>query len=417
MEKALLIGVNTGKEEFEFREEMQELASLCEACEIEAADVITQNLNSINPATYVGSGKLKEIKTWIEGEECDLIVANDELSPLQVRNLEKALEVRVFDRTYVILEIFKKRAKTKEAILQVELAAKKYMLPRLIGAHRDLSRQTGSVGGMHGRGGGEMQLELDRRLISKQINSIQKELQELKKLRQTQRSLRKKQDMKIVSLVGYTNSGKSSTLNSLLDRSLAKKKEVLEKDMLFATLETSTRLIKTEGQPAFLATDTVGFVNKLPHQLVEAFKSTLEEIAEADLILHVVDAANRNHEKQIEVTNRVLKELGADKIPVICCFNKIDLLADFFIPPLPGKAVKISAKNQTNIDQLLWMISEELFWDYLPVNLKLPYAKGDIYSLLKENAIIKSERNEADFLRLEARVPERMFEIVRPYIE
>ncbi|MFY9422094.1 MAG: GTPase HflX [Bacilli bacterium] len=416
MEKALLIGVNSGKEQSELLAELEELKELCESCDIEVLDAITQNIQKINHNTYMGSGKIKEIQAWLSGEDCDLIVANDELTPLQIRNLEKTLNVRVYDRTYVILEIFKRRAKTKEAMLQVELASKKYLLPRLVGAHRNLSRQTGSVGGLRGRGGGEMQLELDRRLISKQISAIQNELRELKKLRQTQRKLRKKQEMKIVSLVGYTNSGKSSTLNALLNHSVAKRKEVFEKDMLFATLETSTRHIKTEDNLSFLATDTVGFVNKLPHHLVEAFKSTLEEITEADLILHIVDSSNPNYEKQIAVTNQVLKELGADKIPMIYCFNKSDLLGeDFYIPPLYDKAIKISAKHQHNIDGLLRMIEEELFRDYLPVRLKLPYEKGKLYSKIKENAIIENERAEEDCYLLDAKVSAQLYELVRAY--
>lgn len=417
MDKALIVAVNCGKQQAEMNEEITELKQLCEACEIEVLETVTQNLNNINPSTYIGSGKIKEIQSLLAGDEYNLIVANDELTSLQVRNLEKELGIDVFDRTYVILEIFKRRAKTREAILQVELAAKKYLLPRLIGAHRNLSRQAGSGGTMHGKGSGEMKLELDRRLIFKQIDDIKAELQELKNLRKNQRVLRKKQDMKVVSLVGYTNSGKSSTLNALLQFSVSKRKEVLEKDMLFATLETSTRLIKTENNLNFLLTDTVGFVNKLPHQLVEAFKSTLEEISEADLILHIVDSSNKNYEKQIAVTNQVLKDLGADMIPMIYCFNKIDKHeGDFYIPPQYDKAIKISAKNLTNIDKLLKMISEELFHDYRLLFLKIPYTKPDLYAKVKENAIIESEVAKEDGYFVQARVSDYLYELVREYI-
>ncbi|HHX80192.1 MAG TPA: GTPase HflX [Acholeplasmataceae bacterium] len=417
MDKAMIIAVNTGKPANEFNEELSELIKLCEACEIEVLDTLTQNLSRINPNTYIGSGKVQEMKLLLESEECGIVVVNDELSPLQVSNLEKELGVDVFDRTYIILEIFSRRARTKEAKLQVQLASNIYQLPRLVGAHKHLSRQRGTgSGALHGRGGGEMKLELDRRLISKQINDIKAELKELKNLRKTQRKLRKKQGMKVASLVGYTNSGKSSTLNALLSYSISKRKEVYEKDMLFATLETSTRLVKTENNLSFLLTDTVGFVNKLPHQLVEAFKSTLEEISEADLILHIIDSSNQNYEKQIEVTNRVLKELNADKIPMIYVFNKIDLLEDgFFIPPLYEKAIKISAKNGDNLDLLLTMIEDELFQDYRLLYLKLPFSRIDLYSKIKENAIIEEELIEEDGYLLKTKVSDHLYELVHKY--
>lgn len=417
MDKAMIVAVNSGKPANEFNEELIELKKLCEACEIEALDTVTQNLNQINPNTYIGSGKVQELKLLLESEECNIVVVNDELTPLQVSNLEKELKVDVFDRTYIILEIFRRRARTKEAKLQVQLASKIYQLPRLVGAHRHLSRQRGTgSGALHGRGGGEMKLELDRRLISKQINDIKAELRELKNLRKTQRKLRKKQGMKVVSLVGYTNSGKSSTLNALLSYSVSKRKEVYEKDMLFATLETSTRLVKTDNNLNFLLTDTVGFVSKLPHQLVEAFKSTLEEISEADLILHIIDSSNQNYEKQIEVTNRVLKELNADKIPMIYVFNKIDLLEEeFFIPPLYEKSVKVSAKTGENLDLLLEMIQDELFYDYRLLYLKLPFSKVDLYSKIKENAIIEEETIEEDGYFLKARVSDYLYDLVHQY--
>ena len=301
----------------------------------------------------------------------------------------------MYDRTFVILEIFRRRAKTKEAILQVEMATQKYLLPRLVGRHQGFSRQRGTGGGFaRGRGAGEMKLELERRGIYDQMSLIKKELDELTHLRKQQRIKRKKNQMKVVSLVGYTNSGKSSTLNGLLQYSVAIKKEVFEKDMLFATLETSTRMIKTANNLQFLLTDTVGFVSKLPHQLIEAFKSTLEEITESDLIIHVVDAANLHYEEQIATTNQVLSEIGVKDIPMIYAFNKIDLLEDYFyIPAQYENAIRISATNNQNLDKLLTMIEDELFKSYRNVTLVIPYTNSSIVSTIKDSAIINKFDN------------------------
>ena len=332
MEKVICVGVKLNEVSIdEFNYEIEELKNLAEACEMEVVDTVFQNLEAFNNNTYVGSGKVEEIKMAIDAMDAEGVIFNDELTPSQVSTLQDALDTAIYDRTFLILEIFKRRAKTKEAQLQVELATLKYTLPRLAGLRKGLSRQRGSGGGFaHGRGAGETKLELDRRISGDKIAAIKKELEELKYKRQEQRVKRKKNDMKVVSLVGYTNSGKSTTLNTILNYSKGVKKEVLQKDMLFATLETSTRNINNErGQ--FLLTDTVGFVSKLPHQLVEAFKSTLEEVSESDLIIHVVDSSNENFEKQIEVTNEVLKELGTESIPVIYAFNKTEK-ARFCLP-------------------------------------------------------------------------------------
>jgi GTP-binding protein HflX len=416
MDKAILVAVNDGRNNNEFNQEILELKSLCEACDIEIIDTVVQNLKSLHPDTYVGKGKLGDIAAVLSNNECDLLVTNDELTPLQVSNLEKELPATVYDRTYVILEIFRRRAKTKEAQLQVELATKKYLLPRLIGSHRDLSRQRGAGGGFaHGRGSGEMKLELERRNIYDQIADIRRDLEELVKLRKQQRMKRKKNEMKVVSLVGYTNSGKSSTLNAFLKYSVALKKEVFEKDMLFATLETSTRLLKTSRNLQFLLTDTVGFVNKLPHQLIEAFKSTLEEITEADLILHIVDSANPDYEKQIQVTRQVLEEIGVRDIPVIYVFNKSDLAEDFFAPPLYQPAIKISAKKDTNIEGLIRMIETELFKTYHQVFLRLPFSQTGLLNQIKENGIVDKMEVKDDHYYLQAKLSDHLYGLVREY--
>ena len=354
MQNGIIVGVNTSKDEQSFSNEMSELKSLCEACEIEIVERVDQNLNEINTKTYIGKGKIEELKIAINATDADVVIFNDELTPSQISTLQDMLDILVFDRTYVILEIFKRRAKTKEAKLQVDIASLRYMLPRLSGLRSGFSRQRGAGGMAHGKGKGETQLEIDRRNISSRISLLKKELNDLTLNRQTQRKRRKDNNLKTVCLVGYTNSGKSTTLNTLLEYSKNIKKEVFEKDMLFATLETSTRNIKLENNKEFLVTDTVGFVSKLPHELVEAFKSTLEEINEADLILHVIDCSNENYDQQIKVTNEVLESIGVKNIPIVYVFNKIDKLENYFyIPPQYEPCIRISSKQNINIDNLL----------------------------------------------------------------
>lgn len=417
MEKAIIVAVNNNN--LLLKEEISELISLSYACEIEIVDQVVQNLERANKTSYVGKGKLEEVKIALNSHEVDLIICNDELSGLQIATLETELECKVFDRTFIILEIFKRRAKTNEAILQVEMAFQKYQLPRLIGSRTDLSRQRGSGGGFaHGRGSGEMKLELERRNIYDRVAIIKKELENLTKLRQQQRIKRKKNQMKIVSLVGYTNSGKSSTLNGLLNYSTLPRKEVFEKDMLFATLETSTRAIRTKNNLNFLLTDTVGFVNKLPHQLIEAFKSTLEEIKESDLIIHVVDAANPKYEDQIKTTNKVLEELGIKDITVLYAFNKIDLVEDYFyIPPQYSNAIRISATKDINLDKLLALIEEEIFNSYTEVKLEIPYSQSQLINLVKENAIIKKFNETDEYYDIEAKVSDYLYDQLKDYIK
>lgn len=415
MEKGIIIGVNTSKNNIIFMNEMKELKSLCEACNIEVVEEVTQNLDEQNIKTYIGKGKIEELKIAINATDADVVICNDELSPSQISNLQKILDVLVFDRTYVILEIFKRRAKTKEAILQVDIASLRYMLPRLSGLRNGFSRQRGAGGMAHGKGKGETQLEIDRRNIASRISILKKELQELTNNRQIQRKKRKDNNFKTVCLVGYTNSGKSTTLNMILQYSKDIKKEVLEKDMLFATLETSTRKIKLENNRQFLVTDTVGFVNKLPHDLVEAFKSTLEEIKECDLMIHVVDASNENFEDQIASTNTVLETIGVKDIPIIYAFNKIDKLDEYFyIPPAFDNAIRISSKNNINIDVLLNEIQKILFKTFKTTTFIIPYSKGDIINNLKENAEVHDIVYE-DFIYVKASVNEHLYNLYKKY--
>ena len=331
--KAILVLTSTNP----FFEE--ELKSLCEACHIEVIDVVIQKLEKINPATYIGKGKIEEIKLKLQDE---MVIFDDELTPLQVKNLTDLLETEVTDRTDLILRIFDERAKTKEAKLQVEIARDQYLLPRLVGMQEHMSHQQGGSGF---RGSGEKQIELDRRIIARKLARSRKELAEIVKQRQVQRQRRKNNQIPVIALVGYTNSGKSTLLNTLCPD---KQKKVFEKDMLFATLETSTRHIKIKNHGCLL-TDTVGFIERLPHHLIQAFRSTLEEVKEADLLLHVVDTSFEDYQMQIETTNEVLKSLGVENTPMIYVYNKIDLNKYAYIQP-QSPYVFISAKYKRGLD-------------------------------------------------------------------
>ena len=322
MEKALLVGIekNTTKETNYY---IEELKNLCVANEIEVLEIITQNLKYPTNKYYIGSGKVEEIKSYIKALEPDLVIFDDELSPSQIRNLEEALEIKIIDRTLLILDIFAKRAKSRVSMLQVELAQSKYMLPRLIGYGKSLSRQKSGTGS---KGPGEKKLELDRRILADNIHKINEELKVKQKERLIEKQNRKRQEIKLVSLCGYTNAGKSSLMNALIEASSkSEEKQVFEKDMLFATLETEVRKISLKNKQPFLLSDTVGFVSKLPHHLVEAFKSTLEELKDADLLLHVIDGSNNDYMKQVETTNEVLKSLELGDKPMIYVINKCDL--------------------------------------------------------------------------------------------
>ena len=382
IQRAILVGVDLSNDK-NFDYSVEELKSLAEACSVEVVGVLTQKLERVNPACYIGTGKVEEVALLVEQHDANLVIFNDELSPSQIRNLEHGLQCKVIDRTILILDIFASRAKTREAQLQVEVAQLKYMMPRLIGLNASLSRQAGGIGS---KGPGEKKLELDRRRIEEQIHKLNKELDSLVLARQNQRKLRKRNSTPVVALVGYTNAGKSTTMNALLTVSNAQaEKSVFEKNMLFATLETSTRQIQLPDNKQFLLTDTVGFVSKLPHQLVKAFRSTLEEVTEADLLLHVVDLSHPEFQTQIEITNKVLEELGVKETPMIYVYNKADLVEDEFTPSTK-EAVRISAKNLENIDTLIDSIKSHIFKHYIKASFLIPYDRGTLISYLNEHA-------------------------------
>jgi GTPase len=393
-ERAILVGVNINNQP-NFQESMEELKNLIIACEFEVVGKAEQNLKAVNAAYYIGSGKVQEVIFLIEETEADILVFDNELTPSQLRNLEKSFGRKIMDRTSLILEIFAKRAKTREAKLQVEVARLQYMLPRLIGSNLSLGRQGGGVGTKN-KGVGEKKLVLDRRNIEEKVSDLKKELELLGNERQTQRKKRNKAGLPTVALVGYTNAGKSTLMNAmvgLFQKSEAKK--VVEKNMLFTTLETSVRNIMLPGKKEFLLFDTVGFVSKLPHNLVKAFRSTLEEVREADLLLHVVDVSNQNYLQQIEVVNETLKQIGAEDLPTIYVYNKADLTA-LEIPFMDAEKVYLSAKSKVGVVELTQFISEVIFKEYLECKMLIPYDQGKIVNYFNENACVKCMSYESD---------------------
>ena len=410
--KGIVVGININNENG-FEESMVELKNLCMACDIEAIGELVQNSKQINKAHYIGSGKLDELKALVNIEEVDIVIFNNELSSSQLRNVEKAIECEVIDRTALILSIFAERAKTREAKLQVEVARLQYLLPRLIGANENLGRQSGGVGTKN-KGTGEKKLELDRRKIEAKIAALNKELEELKHQRETQRNLRKKSSVPQIALVGYTNAGKSSIMNSMIDTFKdSEEKKVFEKDMLFATLETSIRSIKLDDNKKFLLSDTVGFVSNLPHNLIKAFRSTLEEVCEADLLLHVVDISNPDYKHHLKVTNDTLKEIGAESVPMIYVYNKIDLVDDYLTDK---NGVYISAKKNLGIDKLVETISTKVFNNYINCNMFIPYDKGNLLSYFSDNARIIDRKYRNDGTELSIECSNIDYEKYREYV-
>lgn len=382
--RVIIVGININNKN-NFEESIIELKNLCIACDMEVVGKVEQNLKKINPTFYMGSGKIEELQDLIEKTNAEIIVFNNELSASQIKNIEEEVKCSIIDRTALILDIFANRAKTREAKLQVEVARLQYELPRLIGANENLGRQSGGVGTKN-RGAGETKLELDRRRIEDRIASLNKELEILKYQRNTQKNKRKKSNIPNVALVGYTNAGKSSVMNVLVENFINKEdKKVFEKNMLFATLETYVRNIKLHNNKSFLLYDTVGFVGDLPHNLVKAFRSTLEEVCDADLLVHIIDISNPNYKNQIDVTNETLSQIGADNIPMIYVYNKIDLID---LDKLDNNKILISAKRDIGIDRLIESICEKVFEDYIRFKLKIPYSEGKMISNIMENATI-----------------------------
>lgn len=408
MDRALIVGANisTNAKTDNFDMAMEEMTSLVKACNMQVVGRIEQNMESANTATYIGTGKVAEVYEMVRSLEADIVVFDNGLSPIQLRNLQKELDCAVMDRTTLILEIFSTRARTREAKLQVEVARLQYMLPRLVGLHDALSRQGGASGAMSSKGAGEKKLELDRRRLEQRLTNMKRELEQIAGERETQRKRRAQSGMPRVALVGYTNAGKSTIMNALLEEySDDESKKVFEEDMLFATLDTTVRKIAPPDKNAFLLSDTVGFISNLPHSLVKAFRSTLEEVKEADLLLHVADYSDENYMEHMKVTEDTLKELGAEGIPVIYVYNKADLCGMGEFATVQGdNKLYMSAKSKNGIDALLTLVTEKLSDGYTDCELMVPYQRGDIVAYLNDNAIVHNTEYREDGVYIKANI-------------
>ncbi len=422
--RAFLVGLEIKSEStpLPIEESLEELTLLADTAGLEVVGMATQRLNSPDPKTYIRSGKVEEIKILLEETVADILLFDDELSPRHQRELEKAFgeNIQVLDRTALILDIFAMHAQTRDGSLQVELAQYEYRLPRLTRAWTHLARQAGGGGGRAGgvggvglRGPGETQLEVDRRDINRRIAHLREELEKVRAHRSRYRQRRQRQEIPVIALVGYTNAGKSTLLNQLSDS------EVFVADMLFATLDPTTRKVSLQDGRDVLFTDTVGFIQKLPTQLIAAFRATLEEIIEADLLVHVVDCTHPNAEQQAQSVHRTLEEIDATNQPVITVLNKIDILQDpllleEYLERFPG-AVPISARTGAGIPELMEVISRELFENNMQMCVRIPYRHGKLISQFYDHCHVHSSLNEENSLVIRGDVPERLVSVFRPY--
>lgn len=394
--RVFLVGLANQKDNIEY--ELEELANLAEANHLEPVESFTQMLERPNPATYFGKGKVAELADHAKTYDVDMIIANDELTPSQIRNLEQETGTTVVDRTGLILDIFAQRAQTKNAKLQVQLARLQYQLPRLrTSMSITLDQQTGAGGGgFTSRGAGETKLEQSRRRITKQMVHIRQELADIEKSEGTRSAQRQHNQLPNVALVGYTNAGKSTIMNQLLHRfgvgaTSGTTKQVFEKDMLFATLNTTVRQLTLPDKHQFLLSDTVGFVSKLPHNLIEAFKSTLSEAANADLLLNIVDISDENYQDMIHTTQETLAQIGVSGRPMITVFNKADK-AGLPFPEITGdNTITISALDTTSQDVLIDLIKKHIFKNDVVVKLHIPFTQGNIQAKLAANHTFISE--------------------------
>ena len=387
---------------------MEELAALTDTAGADAVALVLQTRQSPDPRSFLGSGKLKEIREIVDGQECDLVVVDNELSPSQARAMEEELGVRVLDRSGLILDIFAQRARTKEGRLQVELAQYQYLLPRLTGMWTHLKRQAGTSAPIGTRGPGETQLETDRRHIRRIIQGLEADLEQVRRVRSTQRRRREKNAMPVVALVGYTNAGKSTLLNHLTGS------DIPANDRLFDTLDTTTRRLRVDESTEVLLSDTVGFIRKLPTHLIEAFKATLEELRYADVLLHVIDIANPEWEEQARVVDELIRQLGAEGTPCLRVFNKCD--AYFGILPHGEDVVCISAKSGEGADVLVEKLSALLDRGKKHLTLEIPYASaGLLDSLNREAAVLNAEYTESG-IRVETVIPPELFGRVKAFI-
>lgn len=401
---AMLVSVMN--DSFDAQASLDELAELVKSAGAEPGFVVTQNLPKPETGTFVGTGKLEEIAEICKAQEIDLIVADSELSPTQIRNIEAETDVRVIDRTMLILDIFAQRARSKEGKLQVELAQLKYMLPRLTGKGVAMSRLGGGIGT---RGPGETKLETDRRHIRRRMKTLRDELDEVEKHRDMLRKRRQKDGVITCAIVGYTNAGKSTLMNYLTDAG------VLAQDKLFATLDPTSRALKLPNGVSVMMIDTVGLVRRLPHHLVDAFRSTLEEAAQSDIILNVCDASSEEARTHLRVTIDLLESLGCGDTPIITVMNKCDLLENDLVLQEFESCVRISAKNGTGIDELLQKIEDSLPVKFKRVRLLIPFANAGVISEIRAKCNLIKEEYVAEGIEVEAVVDEMIYSRVSEF--
>lgn len=402
--RALLVSVDTGQ--YDAQASLEELSELVKSAGAEPVFSVTQNLSKVEAATYVGTGKLAEITEICDAQEIDLIVADSELSPTQIKNMEAETDVRVIDRTTLILDIFAQRARSKEGKLQVELAQLKYMLPRLTGQGIAMSRLGGGIGT---RGPGETKLETDRRHIRRRMETLKEELADLEKHRNMLRKRREKDGVITVAIVGYTNAGKSTLMNYLTDAG------VLAQDKLFATLDPTSRALKLPSGVTVMLIDTVGLVRRLPHHLVEAFRSTLEEAAQSDIILNVCDASSEEARTHMQVTTDLLESLGCGDRPIITVLNKCDLVRDDVLAQDFRSYIRISAKNGTGVDKLLQAIDDNLPVRMKRVKLLIPFANAGLASEIRTKGTLICEEYVSEGLEIEAVVDEMLYSKLKQF--
>ena len=408
--KAILVGVTTKYDKYDIEYSLNELEALAKVLDIDTVFKITQNLDSPNTKTYIGTGKVNEVIIAINAYEADIIIFNDELTPSQLKHLEEALNKEVIDRSYLILKIFEMRAKTKESSLEVKLAKDLYLLPRLELLKGEESR---IGGGLYNKGAGETQKELDRRHVMAEINHIKEELLNIKRMKSEQIKRRKRNDIPIVSLVGYTNSGKSSTMNTILEYS-GSSKEVLAKDQLFATLDTANKKITIDNKD-FILVDTVGFVSKLPHGLVNSFFQTLEEIRYSDLIIVVLDSSSPYIKTQYSVVMGVLEMLKVLDIPTIYLLNKWENTISDSLNIIGKKTIQFSNKTKLNLDELITEILSEISKNSFMARLLIPYDKGNLSNILEEKTIIYKKEFQASGTYFEVEIPTKIYHLFIDY--